>query len=349
MAFAIFGSKFLGIDIGTETIKIIELSLSGRKPKLENFAQVTARAVFKDQFRSFTQNTFSLSINEVIKAIEFTLREAEIKTKKAFFSIPDFATFFTIFELPPMAPEEINLAVEAEARRHIPVPLTEVVFNWQIVNPERRANEKIRILLVAVPHEVVNQYTTIASSLKLKLMGLEAEVFSLARALGEEGKVVAIFDLGARSTTCSIVEGKVLYNSFSLDVGGDFLTERIAKSLQINLKEGERLKQEIGLREGTKVREILSPLINSILQESEKFFQHYSKTRNREIQKIILCGGNAHLPGLLEYFKMYLKKEIEIGNPFKQISYPSALEKILMKMSSSYAIAVGLALKGFEK
>ena len=345
----LFKKRFLGIDVGTYSIKVIELSSFGGRIKLENFGEIPAKAVFKKPFRTFEKNTLSLALKDIVRATKAVFEEAGIKAKKVFFSIPDFATFFTTFELPPMTKEEIPSAVEIEARRHVPVPLSEVAFDWQILNKMPKKGEKIKILLVAVPLEVVNQYKAFAESLKLKLISLEPEVFSLARVFGQEDKVVALFDLGARSTTCSIVERKTLYTSFSLDIGGDFFSERIAKGLGIEIEKGEKLKREVGLAEESKVREILIPLLNSIIHEGEKIFQNYEGKRNRKVEKIILTGGNANLPGLVEYFKIQFKREVEIGNPFKKIFYPPILEETLKEMGPSFAVATGLALRGFEK
>lgn len=340
-----FKKSFLGIDIGTFSIKVVELSFFGKKVKLENFGEIPAKAIFAGPFLNFEKRIFTLSSKEVIESLKAIFEEAEIKTKGAFFSIPDFATFFTTFSLPPMSEKEIPFAVKAEARRHIPLPIAEVAFDWQILEKDK---EKMKVLLVAVPQETVNQYKIIAEALKLKLEGLEPEIFSLGRIFGEEGKVVSIFDFGTRSTTCTIIDNKVLKKSISFDIGGDFLSERIAKSLGVGFEEGERLKKEFGIKE-EKIKNIILPLINTILFEGQKIFNSFERETGKEIDKIILTGGNANLPGILEYFKMELKKEVEIGNPFKKIFYPPALENTLKEIGPSFSIATGLALKGFEK
>ena len=351
MPFSIFPKKFLGIDIGSSAIRIVELSSFAKRIKLENFGEIPAKAVFKEPFRTFEKSVLYLSVDDIVKAIKAILKEAQIKTKSAFFSIPDFATFFTTFELPPMTKQEVPLAVKVEARRHIPVPLSEVLFDWQILDSMPAGKkEKLKILMVAVPHEVINQYQIIAQKAGLKLVSMEAEVFSLARVFGEREKTISILDFGARTTTCNIIENKILKRSFSLDVGGDLFSERIAKGLEIGLEEGEKLKKEFGIEErGGKVREILLPLINSIFIEIGKIFQDYERKEKKKVEKVILTGGGANLPGLEGYSKIQLKKEAEIGDPFRKIFYPPILEKTLKKIGPSFSIAVGLALRGFQK
>ncbi len=100
--------------------------------------------------------------------------------------------------------------------------------------------------------------------------------------------------------------------------------------------------------EGRNVREILIPLIDLIIREIDTTFKNFYWKEKKEVQKIILAGGTALLPGILDYFKDYFKKEVEIANPFSKIFFPPILEKTLKEIGPSYAIAVGAALRGFE-
>lgn len=352
---SLFRKRFLGIDIGTSTIKVVELSSFAGRIKLENYGQVSSKILFQKPFRTFEKSTLLLSTQEISKALKAIFEEAKIKTKKAFFSIPDYASFFTSFELPPMTKEEMPFAVEAEARRHIPVPLGEVDWDWQLIGKrEVGKKQKFKILLVAVPKEVVNQYQALATTLELESIALEAEVFSLARALVEKKSgIVGIVDIGARTTTCSIIERGVLKLSHSFDLSGNELTERIAKSLAIEPEVAENLKTKYGListetPEGRETQEILIPLIDLILKEINQVFYHFLVSEGKEVEKIILAGGDANLPGLFQYCQNYFKKEVEIANPFKKIYFPPILEETLKEMGPSFAVVVGLAERGFE-
>lgn len=352
---SILPKRAVGIDIGTSYIRVVELSSIGGRLKLENYGEISSKFLYQKPFRTFEKNTLLLSSQEIAKALKGIFEEAKIFPKKLFFSIPDFASFFTTFELPPMTKEELNFAVEAEARRHIPVPLMEVSWDWQLL--ERKPigkKEMLRILMVAVPTEVINQYQHIANLLKLENpIYLEAEVFSLARALASQEKVVAIVDIGARTTSCSIIDKGTLKMSHSFDLSGDDLTERIAKSMDINYNLAEELKMKYGLiekaiPEGRQIREILLSLIDIILKEVNQTMYRFYNSEGREVEKIILAGGSANLPGLLDYTRDYFKKETEVANPFKKIFFPPVLDAVLKESGPSFSIAVGLALRGLQ-
>jgi type IV pilus assembly protein PilM len=351
---SLFPKSSVGIDIGTSEIKVVQLSSFAGRIKLENYGQISSKALYQKPFRTFEKSTLLLSTQDIVKAIKAIFEEAKIKTKTAYFSIPDFATFFTTFELPPMTKEEIPFAVEAEARRHIPLPLSEVVWDWQLL--ERKpfmGKERLKILLVSVPKEVVNQYNSIAKSLGIESTSLEAETFSLVRALSEKDKIISIIDIGARTTSCSIIDRKILKISRSFDLSEDEFVQAISKSLGIDPDLAEEMKKKYGIlpteiKEGGEIREILLPLINSLLRDIEQTFLRFKNTERKEVEKIILAGGGANLPGLLQYFQSYFKKEVEIANPFRKIYFPIILEETLKEMGPSYSIALGLALRAFE-
>lgn len=357
---AIFSKKFLGIDIGTSAIKAVELARRGERIFLENYGEIKSEAFYTKSFRTFEKNVLSLSLEEIALAIKAILKEAEIKTKKCVFTIPDFATFFTTFELPPMSEKEISEAIKYEAKQYIPLPLSEVMLDWKVIEGVYIGKEKtkLKILLVAVPHELINQYQSIATFSGLELAFLEAEVFSLVKSLipEDEKRVVAIVDLGLQSTTCSITDKRTLKISHSFDISANQFTEQIARGLMVESKIAESLKQKYGILDiegpGLKgrpsVKNILLPLIDELVKEIERIFAGFYYSEGKEVQKIILSGGTALLPGLVEYFRDYFKIEVEIGNPFLRIFYPPILEEKLKEMGPSYAIAVGAALEGLK-
>lgn len=358
----------LGIDIGTSGIKIIQLALRGERITLEKYGEVAAQIFYEQSYRSLEKSTLLLSTQDIARAILAICSEAKISERKAFFAIPDFASFFTSFDLPPMGRTEISQAVRFEARHHIPLPLAEVTLDWSVIEGEVSDHKKtpFKIMLVAVSNDLIDQYRQIVALSNLELKGLEVEAFGLVRALiGEDKGIVAILDIGARSTTVNIVDQGVLKISHSFDVAGNELTQVLAKALNIDYLEAENLKKVHGLKYlvsnqdvpdnnqepalmTKKVGEILLPLIDLIIMELERTSQSFSQIKGKKIEKVILSGGSSLLPGLKEYFSKVLKKEVETANPFANIFYPQILEKPLKEMGPSYAIAIGMALRGLE-
>ncbi len=352
-----FSKRLLGIDVGTSYVKVVEIYKSGRLKRLENYGQVSSAVFQRRPFRVSDKSTLRLSDQEVAQAITSIINEAEIKTKQAIFSIPDFSSFFTSFELPPMTKEELPEAVSYEARQHIPLPLSEVVLDWQIIKSTIVEGKKIRfkILLVAVPNDVINQYQEIARLSQLELVALEAEVFSLMRSLAKNNKAtgpVAIVDIGAKTTTCTVVDEDVIKTSHSFDMSGNDLSAALVKEFQVGFTEAGKVKKQYGIafdegEDGQAVGEIILPSVEVIAKEIKDVLDSFNKQEKKEVKKIIIAGGTALLPGLKKYFEeSFAGKEVEIANPFSGITHPAVLAETLSKMGPSFAIATGAALRG---
>jgi type IV pilus assembly protein PilM len=366
---SLFGSSSkncLGIDIGTSSIKIIELSCRGETTKLEKYGEIFSEAIFERPFRTFEKDTLLLSGREISKAITGVLKEAKISERKVVLSIPDFSSFFTTFDLPSMTDEEIPQVVRFEARHHIPLPLSEVTLDWSIIKRETidRKRVRLKILLVAVPNEIINQYQQIALLSNLKLVALEAEVFGLIRAvIRDEEKTVLLLDTGAQSSNLSLLDQSILKSSYSFDVSANEMIQIIAKTFNVDFQTAEDLVKLYGIMpidkidkdfktppsvSPQKIKEALTPFADLMVLEINRISQSYFQAEQREVSKIIVAGGMALLPGLKEYFESNIQKEVEIANPFSEIIYPPILEQTLRELGPSYAVAVGMALRGLE-
>lgn len=336
----------LGIDIGTSALKVIELSRWAGRRSLKNYGELKAITLYDKPFRTFDKNTLILSSKDIARALRAIRQESKISSTRAVFSIPDFSSFFTSFELPPMTKAELPGAVDFEARKHVPMPLSEVIFDWQILSGRVKQNTPLKILLVAVPREVVNQYQEIATLAKLELVALEAEAFGLIRSITGEGEEsMLVLDIGAQSTTINTVVLGKLHSSRSFDIAGNTFSERIARSLSITAKEADAKKAAKGI-EDSDVLEILTPLVDLIAAEIKKSAVSFPK--DIKPAKVVLAGGTAFLPGLREYLRKSTNIATEYAFPFRSVFYPPILESTIKVMGPSYAVAVGAALRGIQ-
>lgn len=349
----IFSKKCVGIDIGAASIKVVEVSIFAKKRKLENYAEFRLSPM-PSAIRTFHgENLLLLNSDKVSGILEGLFKKAGIKEKRVTLSLPDFSTFFTTFTLPPMTESEVPRAVEFEARHHIPVPLSEVTFDWKIIEKEKvLPGVKLKVLLVAVPNRVLQSYQRAATLARLEVVGTEAEVFGLIRSSIPKDKSqipICLIDIGWQSTTISIVEKGGLRMSYSFDISGTGLTKALSSDLNIGLEEAEQLKKRYGIEEDRKdISEVLLPKINFLIEQIEKVCRDFQESEHKTVENIILSGGTAALPGLKEYLARQTKKNLELANPFSSVSFPLILRNRLKKIGPSFAVAVGVALMGVE-
>ncbi len=343
--------SFLGIDIGSSAIRIVELKRESHGYLLKNYGGLEKEDIGEGDFRSSEKDHFSLSDKDIADAIKAILRETGIKTREVGFSIPDFNSFFTNLKLPTMEEGEVAEAIRYQIRPFIPLPIEDVVLDWSIIEGEP-GQTSLKILVVAIPKEIVSQYQRVANLSGLNLKFLESEVFSLARSLPKNlsrEKIISLVDIGKRSTTCSIVERGVLKISYSFNTAGNELTESIARSLNVSYNKAESIKKSQGLVvEKDDISQILIPIVDSILEEVKRVFRDFYQKEGKEIDGLVLSGGGATMAGLLKYFRRELKKETIMMNPFLNLISPPILKGVLIELGPFYGEAVGLAMKGLE-
>ncbi len=252
-----------------------------------------------------------------------------------------------------MTDEEVPKAIEFEARHHIPLPLSEVTFDWQIIErKESMPGVKLKVLLVAVPNKVLESYQRLAALCDLEVQGMEAEVFGLMRTAVAENhikKTVCLVDFGWQSTAVSIVENKSLKTSQSFDVSGVSLTKNLSLGLAVSMEEAEKLKKQYGLDpQKEDVYKILLNNIGSLAADIENVCQVYSPNEGKSIDDIVLAGGTSLLKGLKDYLSKRIRKNVYLADPFATVSFPSALGPRLKELGPSFSVSLGVAMMGAE-
>lgn len=347
LPFNIFGvgkgpKGYLGVDIGTLSIKIVELSNENNRPKLQNYAILTNYGL-KENPKVFG--------GEAILMLKRILKESEVNSRETNMSVPIFSSFLTVMELPQMSESEIASAVQFEAKKHIPVPLESVFIDWSLIGANGSGN--ISILLMAIPRDLANEYATIAKETDLRLLNLELETMSAARALiGNDPVPTVLLDMGSRDTTISIVDGGHLRISHSIETSGEDLTRTLANSLNIGWRRAEELKKERGLEimnKNSQIGSVMTPLLDNVINAAKSVIESYYNKTSKKVEKSVVYGGVAKMPGFLEYLSKVLGIDVLIGNPFSKVIYDEKLAPVIKDIGHEFTIAIGLALKAAQQ
>lgn len=341
------GASFVGIDIGSESAKVVQLRKDQERAVLETYGELKTSHYFKRA--AGTGGGFLRFLDrDIADMLKDLLRESNVSTKQAVLGIPSVSSFITVIELPPMRRDEVSAAIPFEARRYIPIPVSEVTMDWQIIE-EDEATRRMKVLLVVVPHEVINKYKRIAELAKLDIQAIEIESFSLARALaGRERGVTALINIGAQSTTVTVIDNRIVRMNTNIGRGSREITIILARSLAIDEERAEALKKEVGLStkpEEKEIADVVAPLVDAILGDAERVLMMYNRTNVRKVERIILAGGGASMAGLVDYAAKRFGLETTLGNPFAGTVYPAFMQPILKDIGPGFGVAVGLALR----
>jgi len=338
----------VGIDIGAYSTKLVQLRYEGERAILETYGELLTGEYLKRA--GPVGSGFLRFLDEDIAALlKDAIRESNVTAGEAVLSIPASAGFIVAVSFPPISPKEIQSAVPLEARKYVPIPLSEVILDWNVLETGEQ-RDKIEVVLVAVPKDVVGKFKRIADLAGIKARALEVETFSVVRSLiGRDHIPTAIINLGHRSTTLSLVDRGQLKASHHFNRGTQELTRALERGLQLTPDRAETLKRDVGLSEKWEEKEIasvLAPLVETIFADVRHAIQIHNQKAERKIQKINLTGGGAQLKGIVELAASRLGVEVTRGNPFQRLMVPPLIQPTLREISSSFSVAVGLALHG---
>ncbi len=345
---ALFSSNknFVGIDIGTSGIKVVELIKDGNSVVLSNygFSEKKIEDVVAQQ---------KINHSYVAKAINEVLKKSKIQTRNVVTALPTFSVFSSVLSLKEIPDKSLDPAIRWEAKKIIPLPLDEMVLDWKKIETsenEKKKNGVIKVLITGAPRTLVNSYINIYKKAKLNLLSLETETFSLVRSLiGNDKSPFMIVEIGASTTDISLINNSIPVLSRSIDIGGKVFTEAVAKKLKVNVGRAEQFKCDLGLSaiELTEeavpkiIKESVSPIVNEIKYALNLF----KNSNNLEVEKIILSGGSSMLANLSNFLSKELDKKVIIGNPWSRVIFPHELTQTLDEIGPKMAVAIGLAMR----
>ncbi|OHA86793.1 MAG: hypothetical protein A3A96_01280 [Candidatus Zambryskibacteria bacterium RIFCSPLOWO2_01_FULL_39_39] len=347
----------LGIDIGSSSIKVVQLQKRGDKAILQTYGELSLGPYGGV---SIGQST-NLSTEKITQAVNDLLVEKEvaISTRVCGLAIPFKASLLSIIEMPAIGQKELAGMVPIEARKYIPVPITDVTLDWSIIPkseveeiPVIKGENKIKtvnILLVAIHNNIINQYKEIVSKTDLNAKFFEIEVFSSMRAIleGVQGPLM-IFDMGASTTKLYMVDRGLIQHSHTINRGSQDMTANIGRTLNISTEEAEVIKRSIGLGktvDGIDLSETISVVADSIFSEANRFLFEFQKKNNKNIKSVFLTGGGSALRGFRDLAAQNFKVEVVSANPFEKVEVPAFLENILKETGPEFTVAVGCALR----
>lgn len=335
--------SFLGVDIGSTSIKIVELSRVGGNIKLSNYGFSELR----DPQSIDWQNNIDLAA-QLINNIRETSRMSAVSAVSA---LPTFAVFSSVLNLSNVQKKDIDSAVHWEAKKVIPLPLEEMILDWKVVDDKDPAN--IRLLLTGAPKSLVKQYVQVFRKAGINLLSLETETFSLVRSLiGVDKSTVMMVEIGASTTDVTIVQNSIPMLNRSIDVGGGKITAELGKKLQLGPEKAEQFKYDLGINalknDDNSVPKIIEDIVSPIIDEIKYALNLFKNKNRQEAEKIILSGGSALLPNINHYISKVIDKKVIIGDPWARVSYPAELRPLLNEIGPRMAVAVGLAMRELE-
>lgn len=332
----------VGIDIGSKTIKIVELEKEGSGFNLlaSGIVGYASQPITKIE----DEKEFA-AIGQILKKLH---NEAGVNGREVNISLPESQVFTRTIKFPLLTDAEIASAVKWESEQYIPIPINEAIIQHTILERnEKSSPPEVLVLLIAAPRVVVEKYVRAASAGGLNVTSVETELVALTRSLAPNDKTVLLVELGASSTNIAISKAGLLSFSRSIPLAGEAFTRAVSQSLGVNPQQAEEYKKTYGLEasqlEG-KVKGALDPILRMVVDEVKKAIHYYQTEEKGEAPtSVVVSGGTSGLPDIISMLTGALGIEVLVANPFNRIALDPETAKKLAPYAPLYSVAVGLA------
>ena len=342
----------LGLDVSSSSVKLVELS----KNKAGQF--VLERCAIEPLERGWVTDGNIEKFDEVAEAVRRLVKKSGTKTRSVAMALPPSAVITKKIVLPGgLSETELELQVEAEANQYIPFPLDEVSLDFCVIGPSAASSGDIDVLIAASRREKVQDIQGLAESAGLKPVIVDVESYAsrlAARRLieslpdGGHGAIVALFEVGALTTSMQVIRDEEVLYERDQAFGGAQLTQLIVRQYGFSLEEAETKKRSGELPEDYEST-VLKPFVETMVQEVGRALQFFfTSTPFHRVDHVLLAGGAASLPGLTDAVTQQLSFPANLVNPFEGMEIGSEVRlKRMTREAPSYLTSCGLAMRRF--
>ena len=343
--------NLVGLDIGSSSIKAVELQRKGSTYQLINlgFENLSPDTVVDGQI---------MELNNVSNVITSIFGEQQIKTTRVAAGVSGHSVIVKNIVLPQMSADELRESFSWHAEEHIPFDISDVNLDYQVTSSTADA---LNVLMAACKSDKIANVKQAIQLAGKQPVVIDVDTFALQNCYEvnyqpKTGEVVALLNIGASTMNINIMNGACSVFARDASVGGGQYTSLLQKELGLTFEQAEAVKRGYPLPEGITARPI-QPIIETVsdilaleIRKTMDFYRATAEEREQSIQKILIAGGSSKLPGLPEYLAKRFEIPVELFNPFKEIQVddrkfdPDYMKEIVPEM----AIAVGLALRGVE-
>jgi type IV pilus assembly protein PilM len=332
-----FRKPFWGIDIGASSVKVVRLYRNRKGMKL---LDIGLKEIPTDE--DFRQENIAAALEELIP---------EKKRPKAVINFSGKSPLIRYLSLPVMPKEELDEAVKWEAKKLISIPMEEMMLDYIIAGGKQEQEiKRYELVLVVAEKIIVKEQWAMMQKVGLEVLAIDVNPLSLLNAVHLNypndltGNLIYI-DIGAAKTDITILKEGILRFTRRLEMGGNEITRRMERELNLPYDQAEKLKREKGMAAEEAASAVIKSECDRFIVEIQRSIDYYrAQFREGVFKKIILMGGGALLPGFSEYFGGYFDSDVEIDDPFAELEGAEAMTESRM-IAPRFSTGIGLALR----
>ncbi len=335
-------SDFFGLDLGSTAIRAVELRGNGPVKVLDRYGQAPIAG-------NLTLSDSKVDQQKLASEIKDFLHQTGISSRNVAVNLPSHRVFTTVVDLDRMTPSELAKSINYQAESFIPTPPDQSKIDWAIIGDSPKDPKKVEVLLSSVPNDFIEKRLDLLESIGLNVIAFEPDNIALTRAVVPIDVVTPqlILDIGSKATDLVVTMNGAPHLSRAIPTGSDAIIRAAMQNLSIDVKQAEQFVLKFGLGKDKLEGQIYNAIIGTVdilmgeIEKSIKFFQ--GRYGTSKIERIIVTGGASSLPELPLYVANKFGISVEIGNAWRNVSFPANKQDELLASSSHFAVAVGLA------
>lgn len=335
-------SDFFGLDIGTTAIRLVQLHGAGNTKTLVRYAYVPVDA-------KITLSDSKADHQKVAQAIKSLVEKSGVSTKHVAVGLPSKRVFTTVVDIERLSDEELSKNIQYQADSLIPTPISESKLDWKVIGDSPADKTKVEVLLSSATNEYIESRLDMLESIGLNAVAFEPDGLALARALiaPEATAPQMLLDIGNNATDLVVVMNGAPRLTRAIPTGMEAIIRSAIQNLNIDEAQAKQFVSKFGLSQEKLEGQIYHAIVGTVdllmveIEKSIKFFQ--ARYPNDKLERILVTGGASVLPELPLYIANKFNVNVEIGNAWRNVSFPAERQNELLAISNQFGVAVGLA------
>lgn len=335
-------SEFFALDIGTNSIRVVQLKATANGWALDHYGYAPID-------HKLTSSDSEEARRRVAEVIMTAVGQSGIKTKNVVIGLPSSKTFTTVIDVPMVSEEELKATMKYQVDQYIPMAIDEAKVDWALLGNSLRAQNQQEVLLSSVAKNYSEDRLELVESLGLNVIAAEPDPIAMVRALtvpGTQGAVLQL-DMGENSTDIAIVYGDAPRLIRTIPTGLSSLVKSVVTNLNVQEDQARQFILKFGLAadrlEGQVMRALEGTLDNfaSEVTKSIKFFE--TRYPNVPVNGCLIAGFASAIPQLDQYISSKVGKPAQQANPWQGVQMSSSDQQQLAPIAIEFATVIGLA------
>jgi type IV pilus assembly protein PilM len=335
-------NDFFGLDIGTTAIRIVQLQGSGPLKTLVKYAYVPVDA-------KVAMSDSKADQQKLVQALKDLLVQSRMTSRNVAVGVPSQRVFTTVVDIERLSSSELSKTIQFQADSLIPTPLAESKLDWALLGDSPVDKTKVEVLLTSVTNEFIEARLDMLESIGLNVIAFEPDNLALMRSIvaADAQLPQMVIDIGNKSTDMVIAVNGAPRLTRAIPTGSEAIIRSAMQNLSIDEKQAEQFVFKFGLSKDKLEGQIYQAIIGTVdlltteIDKSIKFFT--TRYAGAKLDRIIVTGGASALPEFPLYLANKFGINVEIGNAWRNVSFPAERQNELLAVSNHFGVAAGLA------